>query len=184
MPQEYKAVREGQRTGEREVGGVAEIRIAVLGAHPPIVGDGIFDAPACGPAGAGVREGRIGSRNAGEEARRIDNGGVKTGEGDAAGAIDQGAVEGDANAAAKRALDIGPRGGGYAPRSVAKDVIHRHRKGTAETRAVDGTFDSEYQPPVVLEIVTDMGAADHSLGSLAKRAPRQLIVVRYPGPGD
>ena len=108
MPQGNEAVREGQRTGERKVRGVAEIRIAVLGPHPPIVGDGIFDAAACGPAGARVREGRIGSGNASEEARRIDNGGVEAGEGDAAGAIDQGAVEGDANAATERALDIGP----------------------------------------------------------------------------
>src|ERR1700724_1409931 len=184
MPQEYKAVREGQRTGEREVGGVAEIRIAVLGAHPPIVGDGIFDAPACGPGGAGVREGRIGSRNAGEEARRIDNGGVEAGERDAAGAINQGTVEGHANAAADRALDIALIGGRYAARSVAKDVIHGHRKGMAETRAVDGTFDSEHQPLVVLEIVTDMGAGDHPLGSVAKRACCELIVVRYPGPGN
>ena len=88
---------------------MAEIRIAVLGPHPPIVGDGIFDAAARGPAGARVREGRIGSRNASEEARRIDKGGVEAGEGDAAGAIDQGAVEGDADAAADRALDIALR---------------------------------------------------------------------------
>ena len=46
---------------------------------------------------------------ASEEARRIDNGGVEAGEGDAAGAIDQGAVEGDADAAADRALDIALR---------------------------------------------------------------------------
>jgi hypothetical protein len=40
MLQKNKAVRERQLTYEREVGGVAEIRITVLGPHPPIVGDG------------------------------------------------------------------------------------------------------------------------------------------------
>ena len=55
----------------------------------------------------------------------------------------------------------------------------------AETRAVDGTFDAEHQPLVVLEIVANMGAADHSLGSVAKRTRRQLIEgARYPGPGN
>jgi hypothetical protein len=59
----------------------------------------------------------------------------------------------------------------------------------AQTCAIDGTFEAEYQPPVVLEIVTDMGAADHALGSAAKRAPCQLIAgpsngVAAPGVAD
>jgi hypothetical protein len=82
MPQGNEAVREGQRTGERKVRGVTEIRIAVLGPHPPIVGDGIFDAATRSPPSARIREGRIGSGNASEEARRIDNGGVEAGEGE------------------------------------------------------------------------------------------------------
>src|ERR1700730_17145115 len=106
MPQKNEAVRERQLAGKRKIGGVAEIRIAILGPYPPIVGDGIFDAAARSPTGARVGEGRIGSRNAGEEACPIDKFGVEVSEGDAAGAVDQNAVEGDSNAAAHRPLDI------------------------------------------------------------------------------
>ena len=66
-----KATR-GEHRRERKVRGMAEIRVAVLGPHPPIVGDGIFDAAASRPTRARVREGRVGARNAGEETRRID----------------------------------------------------------------------------------------------------------------
>src|SRR5580704_2409848 len=54
----------------------------------------------------------------------------------------------------------------------------------AQACAVDRTFDAEHQPLVVLEIVANMAAGDHSLRCLAERTRRQLIVVRYPGPGD
>jgi hypothetical protein len=69
MLQENEAVREGQHANKRKVPRSAEIRIAVFGPHPPIVGDGIFEAAARGPPGARVGEGCIGSRDAGEGTR-------------------------------------------------------------------------------------------------------------------
>ena len=35
-----------------------------------------------------------------------------------------------------------------------------------QTRAVDGTFYAEHQPRIILEIVADMGAANHALRAL------------------
>ena len=84
---------------------MAEIRIAVFRLHRPIVGDGIFESAASSEARAGVRNGRVGAWNAGEESGRIEITGVDAGYGDAAGAVEQDAVEGNAEASADRALD-------------------------------------------------------------------------------
>jgi hypothetical protein len=78
---------------------------------------------------------------------------------------------------------FGLGGGRYAPRSVAHEVIHGHRKGMAQACAVDGTFEAEHRPLVILKVVANMGAANRSLRSVAKCAARQLIIVRYSGPG-
>ena len=55
VPHGKKAAR-GEHSVERKVRGVAEIRVAVLGPHPPIVGDGIFDAAASRPTSTRVRK--------------------------------------------------------------------------------------------------------------------------------
>src|SRR5262249_5746931 len=70
MLPENEAVYERQFASEWRLGDVAEIGITIFGPNRPIVGNGIFDAPARGPSDARVRDGRNGSRQAGEEARR------------------------------------------------------------------------------------------------------------------
>jgi hypothetical protein len=114
-----------------------------------------------------------GSRQAGEEARLIEEGGLVAGEGDAADAIDWGAVEGDADAAADRTLDVGLSGRRYHSGRVEEKVVHRHRNRMAQTRAVDGTFGSDHEPWIELIIESDMGAADHCLQRLAERPSRK-----------
>src|SRR5664279_5246871 len=91
---------------QRSIRDIAEIRVAVFAPNRPIVGDGIFDAAADRPPNAGVRKARGRTWNAGEEPACVGDAAIKASEGDAAGGIEQGAIPGDAEAAANRTLDV------------------------------------------------------------------------------
>ena len=105
---------------------MAEFRIAVFRLNRPIIGDGILNAAAKSDARAGVRNGGVGSRNAGEEPGRIEITGVEAGYGDAAGAVEQEAVEGNAEASADRALDTRIGAGRHAPEGVSHEIRQWH----------------------------------------------------------
>jgi hypothetical protein len=122
VPHGKKAAR-GEHSVERKVRGVAEIRIAVLGPHPPIVGDRIFDAATGSPTSTRVRKAGKGSWNTSEESGCVGNAGVEAAEGNTAGAVEEGAIPGNADASTDRALDTCAGGGVALPKvSPAKSI--------------------------------------------------------------
>ena len=162
---EHKVV----RIGERIVRDMAEVRMAIFRLNRPIVGDGIFDAAAESEARAGVRDGRVGAGNTGEESGRIDISGVEAGYGDAAGAEEQEAVPGNAEASADRALDT-PR---WSWPSCFQTCLlqSRPRAPTTVLRKLVPSTDPSMPATnhgVRLDVVAEMGAADDPLRTLAE----------------
>ena len=140
VPHGKKAAR-GEHSVERKVRGVAEIRIAVLGPHPPIVGDRIFDAATGSPTSTRVRKVGKGSWNTSEESSCVGNAGVEAAEGNTAGAVEEGAIPGNADASTDRALDTCAGGGVALPkcplqnRSMAPQQFYAKLVPSAEPSA-------------------------------------------------
>src|ERR1700730_9644369 len=145
--------------GEGKVRATAEIGVAVFGPDRPVVGDGIFEAAADRPAGAGLRI------LLGQEGRKADRVIIlEAGEGGAAGAVDEDAVEGDTETGADRTLHDRAR----APRNPTPQRNHRRRCSPGDARAVDRSFEAR-DPLGDLQIVAEMGAADYPLRIIVER---------------
>src|SRR5208337_4860410 len=91
------------------------IGVAVVGAHGPVVGDGILDAASDRPPYMGVRQ--VERCKERRQVNRPDGGakavvfvlGVESAKGNTARGEDQGAVPGDADSATNRPLNVGTR---------------------------------------------------------------------------
>src|SRR4029453_2679729 len=130
---------------------------AILRPHRPIVGNGVFEAATDGPTNASARK-----AVEAEWARIV---GIDASESSTAGGIEQGAVPGYAEAAADRTFDVlaNPK------KRIAKDWVWA--RCSPEIRPVHVAFNTHH-PLGELQIIADMGAADHAVRIGAKRESR------------
>src|SRR3981189_2196040 len=111
---------------------MAEIGIAVFRPQRPIVGEGVFETPADGPARASTCNWVYATKGKVVEVRKV-------GEDGAAGAVDKDAVPGDAEAGTDRTLNR---------RLGLEDALEKwwegaHYRRPAQARAVDIAFEAD-----------------------------------------
>ena len=128
------------------VGERSEVRVAVLGANREVVGEGVFDTATDGVADTGVLDL--------VDAERAHIRVAQATEGSTAGAINQHAVERDAEATTDRPLDAVVGG--------VEDASRRQEVGRASAGAVDIAFDAEHAAGA--EAVTAEDVAEHGQG--------------------
>src|SRR5205807_3565246 len=143
---------------------VAKIRVAVFGPDRPIAGDGIFDAPADGPASAG--------RRVLVEAWKPCDAILEACEFGAACRVEKCPVECDAETGANRSLHRNPRG--------------VERAARAEGSVDAGSLDVAFYPSdelVQLQIIADMAAANDAVGGEVGAEAERKNGERVGAPG-